>query len=147
MRYFPASVIARVAKRSARTIKRRAAREGWPRRQRGNVLEFQPPRGLIAKCLAATSRADLTGLRNLSFAPARRAEIFRSENRFAALCGLEMALLSGEPVERALVRVARDFTFHVSPSALRLWHRQFAKEGFSGLLENKRGHSGRKAPR
>jgi hypothetical protein len=143
-RFFPARVIARAARCCARTIKRRAAREGWPRRWRGNALEFVPPANLQSKCLKIPRPTSRDGLLDHLISPSRRAEVFRAKIRFEALCALETAALAGEPIERALVRVARDFTFHVSANSLRVWQRRFVNKGFSGLLENKRGHSGRK---
>jgi hypothetical protein len=140
--FFAARLIAQVLKRDKKTVMRRAAREGWPQRRRGNAMEFQPPRGLRAKCLALTRRSGSYGLRDLLIPAARRAEIFRATCRFDALCGLQLAVASGEPIERALIRVARDFTFHASPSSLRLWQRRFARAGFASLLESKLGRSG-----
>jgi len=139
MNFFPASVIARVLKHDKKTVVSLAARAAWPRRKRGNCFEYRVPRGLLAKCLAASPRHDLASLRGLSISPARRAE-----NRFAAIWELQNALQAGESVERTLVRVSRDFEFHCSPNSLRRWQRQFADKGFGELLESKRGHSGRK---
>jgi hypothetical protein len=143
-RFFRAAVIARAAGCCARTIKRRAVSGGWPRHKRGNAFTIQPPHELLAKCLKNPRQTALDGLRDLIIPPARRAEIFRAEKRFQAICSLELALQSGEPIERALRNVARDFTFSVSTRSLRSWHHRFFSEGFAGLLEKKLGRSGRK---
>jgi hypothetical protein len=142
--FFSASIIARAANCHHRTIHRRATRAAWPRRQNGNLFEYQPPRALHAKCLLISRRTKAVGLRAFDIGAERRAEVFRAHNRFAALCGLEIALENGMQIERALARVGRDFTFHCSPRNLRKWQRRFSKEGFAGLLEKKRGYSGRK---
>ncbi|MGA2871476.1 MAG: hypothetical protein ABSF34_20230, partial [Verrucomicrobiota bacterium] len=110
---------------------------------RGNTWEFIPPAALRAKCLAASSEAKTAGLNGFSIGASKRAEIFRANLRFAALAALDTATKT-EPFERALVRVARDFTFRASPSSLREWQKNFAKHGFEGLLEKKRGNVGRK---
>lgn len=143
-RYFPCSVIARAVRHDKKTIMRQAACDGWPRRKRGNRFELQPPLALRKACLRIFQRVKDAGLRRFSIGPERCAEVFRAEIRFAAVCALETALLAGAPIERTLGHIVRDFTFKASPNSLRRWQRQFADEGFVGLLESKRGHSGRK---
>ena len=143
-KYFSAAIIARAAKCHRRTIHRRAARAAWPCRQNGCLFEYSPPRALRSKCLSIFQRTKAVGLRAFNIGAPRRAEVFRAHNRFAALCGLEIALKNGMQFERVLARVARDFTFHCSPHELRKWWHRFSKEGFAGLLEKKRSRSGRK---
>ena len=121
--YFSARLIAKVANCHLRTIKRHAAKQGWPGKLRGNTWEFQPPYTLRAKCALATSLADRHGLDGFGIAAERRAELFRANLRFAALCALETAITT-MPVEHALAAVARDFTFKASPSALRTWQKR-----------------------
>ena len=141
-RYFPASVIARAAQCDKATVHRRAVRKGWPRRRNENRLEYQPPFALRKKCRSIFQRSKPAGFTGFVVGAERRAEAWRAETRFAALRELEAAMQNGMPVELALVRVARDFTFHASARSLRCWQRHFAKKGFAGLLESKRGHSG-----
>jgi hypothetical protein len=54
------------------------------------------------------------------------------------------AAITTTPIETALDDVSRDFTFKISPSSLREWHKRYAESGFGGLMERKRGHVGRK---
>lgn len=143
--YFNASLIAQVAKCHLRTINRHAAKQGWPRQRRGNSWEMVPPVGLRAKCLAASRVADRGGLDGFTIGAAIRAELYRANLRFAALCALETAIKAQQPIESALVMVARDFTFRVSPSALRVWLKKYAASGFQGLMESNRRNCGRKA--
>lgn len=143
--YFSAAVIARVVGCCAKTIKRRAAAAGWPQQSKGNRLEFIPPRALQAKCLAEPQLAARAGLRDLPISTAMHAEVYRANNRYAAVCGLEAALQAGVKIEIALARVSRAFTFTVSPRSLRMWKKSFSAKGFTGLQETKRGNSGRKS--
>ena len=142
--YFRLQVVAKAAGFCSRTMHRRMLDAGWPRRWHGNTLEVIPPVGLRAKCLAIYQRTKSPGLKQFSIAPGPRAEIYRTQQRYAALLALDNMVASGVPFERALVAVARDFTFTVSPRSLRLWQDRFAHQGLAGLLENKRGNSGRK---
>jgi hypothetical protein len=143
--FFPARVIAAVAGwGGSKTVHRRAQREGWPKRKRGNFYEWQPPRALRAKCLLISQQTNRAGFSAFVIETSSRAEIFRAHNRFAAISGLETALQSGMRFKRALAQVARDFTFQCHPSSLRRWQHRFSKDGFIGLLEKKRGNSGRK---
>jgi hypothetical protein len=141
--FFTARLIAQVANVHMRTIKRHAVKQGWQWRMRGNTLQFIPPPALQAKCLAASHEVKAAGLNGFTIGASKRAEIFRANLRFAALAALDTATKT-EPFERALVRVARDFTFRASPSSLREWQKNFAKHGFDGLMEKKRGNVGRK---
>ena len=142
--FFPASVIAQVLHCSPRTVRRLAKAKGWPARRRGARLEFTPPAETVVDCLKLATGETGPGLAEPWITPSLSADIFRTNLRFAALLALQNALNAGQPPERALVEVARDFTFRCSPSSLRAWQHRFAKQGLPGLMENRRGRSGRK---
>jgi hypothetical protein len=143
--FFSAAVIACAARSCKRTIHRRAKIEAWPQAPaRGNFIEYQPPRDLREKCVRIFFRSKPSGLRDFQISPPLRAEEFRAHTRFQALCSLDAALKSGSNFERALKQVARDFTMHVSPNSLRRWKQKFSIFGMAGLLEHKRGNSGRR---
>lgn len=142
--FFPASVIAQVLHCSPRTVRRLAKAKGWPVRRRGARLEFTPPAESVVDCLKLDSGETGPGLAEPWITPGLSAEIYRTHLRFTALAALDSAIRAGQPAERALVEVARDFTFRCSPSSLRAWQHRFAKHGLPGLMENRRGRSGRK---
>src|ERR1017187_5061921 len=48
--FFSASVIAAAESTSNKSIHRRARREGWPARRRGNSLQYVPSRGMKVRC-------------------------------------------------------------------------------------------------
>ncbi len=141
--YFRAALIGQAAQVNGRTIRRRARAEGWPRRRHGNAFEFIPPARLKAKTMAAWQKAAGGKLESFEIGPAIVAEQFRTEMRSKCLCALSAAIpVYG--VEKALERIARDFSFRVSKSSLRAWCKRFAESGIRGLKDNRRGHSGRK---
>jgi hypothetical protein len=141
--YFPSSLIAKVANCHLRTVKRHAAKNAWHGRLVGNTWYFIPPKLLQSKCEAASHLAKHDGMEGFTIGASHRAELFRANLRFAALCALQTAITT-MPVDDALVAIARDFTFKVSPSALRVWQKKYTASGFAGLMERKRGHVGRK---
>jgi hypothetical protein len=141
--YFDGSLIAQVAKVHLKTIKRHAAKHGWAGRLRGNAWEFVPPSDLQAKCAEAASLVNKQGMDSLAIGTSQRAELFRANLRFAALCALETAITT-LPIETALATVARDMSFKISPSSLREWLKRYSESGFPGLMEYKRGRCGRK---
>ena len=138
--FISADVIASAIGKGKKYVHRKASRDGWRMRKRANFHEYQVPQSIRAKCLAAFHGSQPAGLRSFSIGIERRAEIGRAQHRFAALCALEAELLAG-PNEAALVRVAK--AFHANPISLRQWAEHYSKRGFAGLLENKRGNSGR----
>jgi hypothetical protein len=141
--FFNAKLIAQVANCHLRTIKRHAAKQGWPTQLRGNKLEFVPPHDLQAKCAQAAPLVNHHATDGFAIGASHRAELFRANLRFAALCALEAAITT-MPIETALATVARDFTFKISPSSLREWLKRYTESGFPGLMEQKRGRCGRK---
>jgi hypothetical protein len=141
--FFNASLIAKVANCHLRTIKRHAAKQGWPRQFRAGAWEFVPSSDLQGKCAEAAALVHKQGMDGFAIGASHRAELFRANLRFAALCALETAI-NTMPIETALATVARDHSFKVSPSALRVWQKKYAALGFAGLMEYKRGQVGRK---
>src|SRR5882724_11193990 len=51
---------------------------------------------------------------------------------------------SGLPIESALTRAAKQFSFSASETSIRRWTRAYQKAGFLGLNENRLGRAGRK---
>ena len=142
-KFFSATIIASAARCCTKTIHRRAARDGWPRSARDNyAVEFTPPAKLRSRCLAIFQRTKPTGLKAISIGLERRAEIDRALHRFSSLLALEAELIAAVPFEVALKRIST--ACHTNPNSLRRWAASFLKRGIAGLLENKRGHSGRK---
>ena len=139
-KYFSTALIARATGASKKTVHRTAVRDRWPMRQRANFHEYQVPHSLRAKCLQRFLCTKPAGLNGFAIGTARRAEIGRAQHRFAALCALEAELLA-VPNEIALASVSK--AFHANPISLRQWAEHFSKRGFAGLLENKRGNSGK----
>jgi hypothetical protein len=140
--YFRAAQIAKVAALHARTIKRLAKKQGWQYRRRGNALEFVPPAALRAKCQAALSEISAKVLDGFNITVSDQAAVSRAFHRFAALSALDSQIKQGQSVETALLTVAP--AFNVSVSGLRRWLKHFIASGFAGLLEQRRGRSGRK---
>jgi hypothetical protein len=97
---------------------------------------------LRGRCIAISKRTKPTGLQAFSIGLQRRAEIDRALHRFSSLLALEAELIAAVPFETALKRVS--IAYHTNPNSLRQWAASFLKCGLAGLLENKRGHSGRK---
>lgn len=139
--FFSAEMISRATGASKRNIHRTAKRLGWKMHQRGNLFEYQVPKLLRSKCLAVYLASERAGLGSFRIGLERRAEVDRAQHRFNAICALEAELLSG-PHEAALDQVSA--AFHVNKISLRQWVSRWEKAGFSGLLESKRGNSGRK---
>jgi len=147
-KFIVTGVIAIAANVHSRTVLRRAKRERWPRKRRGNALLFQPPRSLRAECaeldrVISTTRAAYApgcsdGLRSDRITPARRSEAVRLANRIAGVLALAKALDTGEGREAALVRVAQTAD-RPSPRSLRRWFHLFEQGGVAGLVEQKRG--------
>jgi len=137
--YFPAAIIAEATGKDKKTIHRHATGKGWPMRLQGNFFEYQVPAKIHAACLAIHQRGQ-PGLRSFVIGITQRAEIVRAQARFAMLCALD-AELRRYPHEAALNRIAK--AFHVSKVSLRVWAENFTLRGLAGLLENKRGKSGK----
>jgi hypothetical protein len=87
--YFPSSLIAQVAKCHLRTIKRHAAKRGWPRQLRGNVWQFVPPDDLQSKCLEASRVVTSNGM-----------------DGFAIDASHKSGIIPGEPEICCIVRIA-----------------------------------------
>jgi len=142
--FFGAALIALAARISKKTVHRRAAREGWRRRQDGNAFVYQVPRALLGKCLALAGESGPRGLSGETVTPERRAEALRIVHRLLACLLLGSAIEAGSPHESSLNRVARVASFRCSPRSLRRWFKAFAARGTAGLAERKRGRVGRK---
>ena len=140
--YFSGALIARAARTYKRALRRRALRERWPSRRRGNCIEFTPPRSLISKCRALAAKAAPTGLHAFRFTDSMRAEIVRVLLRLQAVLELFRRIETGEPYEKSLLWVSR--TFNCSAASLRRWQRAFSVRGIAGLEERERGVVGRK---
>ena len=153
-----ASDIARATGTHKKRVHRIAARDGWPRREVENRVEYQPPRRIAEAIVASPVRQ-----RASSFAEAsedregpmvRFADLAHSDEqrenvllREAAVKLLLNNLHLGK--EMALKLVVRHFRvkhpiFAVSVSALRRWELAYRAHGLDGLVEQKRGRSGRK---
>lgn len=142
MVFYPANVIATANGLCKRTVQRCAIRERWPAQRRGNRFEYAPPRALQGKCRRFAARCSALHAQILSHA--QRAEIARATHRLHAIAALAAELRSGTQRERAVAQVARAFNFVCSPTSLRRWDQAYQIAGFSGLMEKKRGNSGRK---
>ena len=141
--FFSAALISKAARTYKRELQRRALRERWPSRRRGNLIEYTPPRALISKCRKLAVKTKPAGLRAFSITDGQRAEMVRVQIRLAAILELSARLDTGEAYEKALAWVSN--TFDASPSSLRRWQRAFSVRGVGGLAEHKRGRVGRKA--
>ncbi len=139
--FFPASVIAAAVKVTSKTAHRRAKREQWAKRQRGNHFEYAVPARLHGSCAAVAP------------APAifDQARTLRELMRAAAVLGfcLRVHRNPTHGIERALRDTASDFRHlhKFSPTALRRWIRATERGGLTALREQKAGRVGRKSNR
>ena len=139
--FFPARVISAVAGGCSRTARRRAQREGWPKRRRGNLLEFAVPRELRRRCEAVSPLPPIWD----------RPRTIRELLRAAAVLGF-CRRVQRDPkqgVERALRETVSDFRrlTKFSPRILRRWIAAVERDGLSALCERKIGVVGRKSTR
>jgi len=150
--WFVAADIARAVGTHKKRVHRIAARDGWPRRVFENRVEYQPPRriaeAIVESPVRERQREEAEGL-TVRFADLAHSDEQR-ENvllREAAVKLLLNNLHLGK--EMALKLVVRHFRvkhpiFAVSVSALRRWELAYRAHGLDGLVEQKRGRSGRK---
>jgi len=139
--FFTAAQIVSGLQVSAKTIHRRARREGWPKRQRGYRVEYRPPARVRRLCEASTPATAIF------YQPARIRELKRA----AAVLGfvLEMQRNPQRGIERALAATEKNFQ-HLLPfsvRALRQWIHAVEQLGLAGLAEHKLGNVGRKSAR
>ncbi len=153
--YYSATEIARALSTAElpvnkRAVQRTAEREAWPRQQRGNRFEYQPP-ARIAEIMIGTPRASTQPA-----APVVRfVDLVASDTQHAvvllrkkAVEAVANALSMGK--ERALQFacnvMAQDHPlFRCSVTSLRRWYDNFTAHGLDALVEQKRGRVGRKA--
>jgi len=138
--WFPASVIASAMGVTARTIKLRGAREGWPARWRKSAWLFVPPRCAVSRCRELASKIRPNGFRRVIFGDPVRAELIRIRWRLDALLELERMVDEGVPAEVALGITTKIFTLHCSRTALWRWRSNFAALSVAGLCERRRGN-------
>lgn len=140
-RFFPASVISAVVGCCSRTARRRAQREGWSKRQRGNLSEFAVPRSLRRRCTA------LSPVPPIWDQPRTIRELLRS----AAVLGFCLRVQRNPKleIERALKETASDFRhlLKFSTRTLRAWIFVVERGGLAALRERKVGRVGRKSNR
>lgn len=140
-RIFPARVIAEASGVSVSSVRRRAQRESWPRRRRGNRVEYGVPRHLLCRC------------RSLSDGPSifDQPKTLRELKRAAAVLGFVFEMLKHPRLgtEKTLkLTTARYWPLmRFSPRQLRRWVAAVEREGITALQERKRGRVGRKSAR
>ena len=138
---FPARAISTAIGVSAKTVHRRAQRDGWRKYQRGYRVDYVVPRSL---------RLDYQAL---ATAPAifYQERTLRELKRAVAVLGfaLEMRRNPHGGIERALKVTAANFRHltKFSPHALRRWVSAVERGGLPALQEHKVGHVGRKSAR
>ena len=142
--WFTANQIAFATGASKKAVHRTAVRESWLKRANGNLYEYQVPPSVRTQCLKQLQNAQpAKGLRGFNIPPEFIADKQRADHRFAAVLALQSCLAVGKPFEKALAHVAH--VFHTNQVSLRKWAGQVAKLGFAGVLDHRRGNSGRKA--
>jgi hypothetical protein len=139
--FFPARVISSVAGCCSRTVKRHALREGWPKRQRGNLFEYGVPRSLRRRCVA------LAPVPPIWDQPRTIRELLRA----SAVLGF-CRRVQHDPkhgIERALQETVSDFRLlvKISTRTLRAWVSAVDRGGLAALSEKKLGRVGRKSSR
>ncbi len=139
--FFTAAQLVSGLQVSAKTIRRRARRENWPKRQRGYRVEFRPPPRVRRLCEASTP------VPAIFHQPARIRELKRA----AAVLGFvqEMQRNPQRGIERALAATVKNFQ-HLLPfsvRALRQWIHAVEQGGLAALAEHKVGRVGRKSGR
>jgi hypothetical protein len=139
--FFPARVISSVVGGCSRTARRRARREGWPLRQRGNLFEYEVPRNLRRRCAA------LSPVPPIWDQPRTIRELLRA----AAILGFCRRIQRNprHGIERALQETASDFRhlLKFSTRTLRAWISAVERGGLTALREQKVGRVGRKSNR
>jgi len=139
--YFPASAIAAAIGGSAKTIHRRAKREGWPKSERGQRVEYIVPRKFRKACRDIIAKPSIL----------RQARTQRELSRAVAVLGfcLEFQRSPGKGIEHALTATVKNFQhlLRFSTRALRQWIYAVERGGLTALVEHKIGRVGRKSAR
>lgn len=153
--YFAAADIARALSTPektvhSKTVKYHARREKWPAKFDGYRRLFAPPEHIAQVVIAAPREeksftAPLVRFSDLAHSDAAREMVLLRERavqtfRAQKYLGIEVALQSVSAIMRATYP-----GFRCRTSALRKWDRNFAAHGLDGLVEQKRGRSGRPA--
>lgn len=131
-------MIARVEGVCAETVHRRARRERWPSRLRGNRIVYAAPRRLGRQLEKASPMPSLLD----------QPRILRELLRASAVATfiLEMRRNPGGGIENALATIASKYrrVFQVSPRVLRRWISAVERGGIVALRDRRPGNSGRK---
>lgn len=159
--YYPALAIAQSLADagtvvSKKTIQRRAEAEGWPVRQVGNKLEYQPPQDVLARMQArpeSTGPAESLMVRfaDLTGADDQRQKVLLREQ---AVLFYQEHVKSGLPIEFSLSAATLHYSRRAMEEGLQLttasrtvrrWVQDYAAHGLDGLVEQKRGIVGSKS--
>lgn len=148
--YYPARDIVRATGWNKKKVQRTAEREGWPMRPNGNRFDYCPPEEIRAVIIGAPASvnsqpvAPLVRFADLAHSEQQREKVLLREQ---AVQLLNANLHLGKEVALQLVcnQVrAEQPCFDISVSSLRRWADQYRSDGIDGLVEQKRGRSGRK---
>jgi len=162
LEHFRAIAIARAIGLSKRQILRRAAEENWPKRTRGNRLEFLPPADITAVLLSPLTKPPVKRPTRVEFTDLIAADDVRKKHlkressiareggqrekvltRHDALQFYRQQISDGATITAAVIATVAAFP-NCSARSLRRWDEQESANGLNGLVEQKLGIVGKK---